>query len=136
MNSAPAKTNRLPSIALGFIALLLVASRLAGLTQRVGISDRAALVALLVIGMALCALAMKLEIYGWKNPFNLAGSAIGALMLLLIAAALLNIPIPFITGDRDAFIALSILMAVKILIDLMRGIVMRPWLAQRKSTLG
>ena len=120
------KTNRVPSIGLGLAAVLLVGAVFSEVSRAAGVSDRTALIALLVIGVAMCAAAMKLEVYGWKNPFNLLGSAAGAVMLAIIVTVLLNFRVPFISNDRDAFTALSLLMGVKILIDLVRGAVSRP----------
>jgi hypothetical protein len=115
-------------VVLGIAALLLVGSILSGLNLGLGISDRAVLIILVVFGMAMCAGGMKLERYGWQNPFNMLGSVIGAAALLLIACVFLGLRIPLITSDRAAILALGVLMLLKVLVAAIRARVAKPLL--------
>jgi hypothetical protein len=95
---------------------------LGGLNRAYGISDRSALIGLVVLGMALCATGMQLNTYGWRNPFNLLGIVLGSAALLLVIAVFAGITLAFIPDDRAAFTALSVLMAAKVAVDILRGL--------------
>jgi hypothetical protein len=122
MNPKTSKTNRLASLAVGVVVALLIAGVLLGFHRMLGFSDRGAFGALTITGMVFCLTGMKIEVYGWKNPFNLFGSGLGAVILLLIAAVFTGIPFPWVSSDREAFIALAVLIALKVVLDLLRGI--------------
>ena len=101
---------------------LIIAAGLAGYNHTLGLSDRAVMILLFAAGMALCLTGMKIETYGWTNPFNLAGSILGAGILLLVAAVLMGFQLPWISSDRDAFTVLSILIVLKIIASRLRGL--------------
>ena len=100
---------------------LIIAAGLAGYNHTLGLNDRTAFIILFAAGMALCLTGMKIETYGWTNPFNLAGSILGAGILLLLAAVFMGIQLPWISSDRDAFTVLSILIVLKIIASRLRG---------------
>jgi hypothetical protein len=85
--------------------------------------------------MAFCLTGMKIEIYGWKNPFNLVGSLLGVIILWLVAAVYTGIPFPRVTGDREAFIALAILIALKVVLDLLRSLAGMLVVSHQNTTL-
>jgi hypothetical protein len=118
----PVKINRFPSIALGIVTAILIAGVLSGLNRSYGISDRSAFIALVVIGMALCSTGMQIKPYGWTGPFNVVGMILGTALLLLIIAFFAGVKMPFIANDRDAFSAVSLMMGVKVVVDILRGI--------------
>ncbi len=120
MNTKDPKTNRFASIAVGIVVALLICAVLADFHRSLGLSDRAAFGLLTAAGMALCLTGMKIETYGWKNPFNLVGAFIGVIILWLVTAVFTAIPFPGVAGDREAFIALAILIGLKVLLDLLR----------------
>lgn len=105
----------------GILSAGLVAAVAAGVNIPVLGNGRAAYFTLLVLGFAMCARAMKLETYGWTNPFNIAGIVLGSLALLLTVAVLFRIPLPQITTDKAAIIALAAIMAIKVVVALVRG---------------
>lgn len=113
---------RLPSLVAGIITALWIVTVLAGWHKALGLSDRAAFIVLLVAGIAMCTTGMEIQRFGWKNPFNLIGSAIGFVILLLVVAVLIGLPLPGLNSDRGAFLALTVLMALKVALDLLRGI--------------
>ncbi len=100
------------------LAVLLVAGVL---TQNpFGISDRTAFIALGALGFTMCALG-KLgqgDIYGWWNLRHILGYVLGAVALYLLAAVLFHWQLPWIASEREAILALSALIAVKIVIAL------------------
>lgn len=116
---------RLPSLLVGMITALWIVTVLAGWHSLLGLSDRAAFVALLVAGVILCTTGMEIQRYGWTNPFNLLGSAFGIVILLLGVAFFTGLPLPGLNNDRGAFITLAALMSLKVVLDLLRGLFTR-----------
>ncbi len=108
-------------VLLGAAALILTGAVWTGLNLALGISDRAAWVSLLVIGFALCTQGMQLERYGWRNPFNLAGSAVGLVLLLACAGLFFGTSLPFLADDRSAFYTLALLMLLKVALAALRN---------------
>jgi hypothetical protein len=78
---------------------------------------------------------MKLDVYGWKNPFNLFGAFLGVIILLLVTAVFTGLPFPGIAGDREAFIALAILIALKVVLDLLRALAAKFRLSTQHTVL-
>jgi len=122
MNTQNSRSNRLPSLVIGLVTTLWIVAVLAGWHNALRLSDRAAFIILLVAGITMCTTGMEIQRYGWKNPYNLLGSAIGVVILLLVVAVLIGLPLPGLNSDREAFIALAGLMALKVSLDLLRGI--------------
>jgi hypothetical protein len=116
------KRNRLPSLALGILVFGFVLAVITHASMAFGISDRGAFIILVIGGMASCGTAMQIDRYGWKNPFNLLGGLIGAAALVLSILTLANIRLSFLPNDRAAFTTLSLLMAAKVVLDVLRGL--------------
>ena len=122
MNTKTLTNNiQLPGRIILLAVALIIAAGLAGYNHTLGLNDRTAFIILFAAGMALCLTGMKIETYGWMNPFNLAGSILGAGILLFVAAVFMGIQLPWISGDRDAFTILSILIVLKIIVSRLRG---------------
>jgi hypothetical protein len=135
MNTKNIKPNRSASLVMGIAVALLIGAVLAGFHGRLGLSDRAAFGILTITGMAFCLTGMKIETYGWKNPFNLVGSLLGVIILLLVAAVFTGIPFPGVAGDREAFIALVILIVLKVVVDLLRALAEKLMVSTQHTTL-
>lgn len=114
--------SQLPGRMLLLAVALIIAAGLAGFNHTVGLSDRTVFIILFAAGMALCLTGMKIERYGWMNPFNLVGSFLGAVILLLTAAFFIGIQLPWISNDQDVFAVLSILIVFKIIVSRLRGL--------------
>ena len=110
-------------ILLGLMSAGVVVGTLTGTRLPLIHSDRSALIALVILGMSMCALGMQTVTYGWTNPFNLAGTVLGAIALVLAAAVLLGARVPYIGSERAAIIALAAVMAVKVVLAVLRGMV-------------
>jgi hypothetical protein len=117
--------NRFPSLVVGSLIVLWIMTVLAGWHSVLGLSDRAAFIVLLVAGITMCTTGMEIQRYGWTNPFNLLGSAIGIVILLLVGAVFVGLPLPGLNSDRGAFLTLAALMALKVSLDLLRGLFTR-----------
>lgn len=83
-------------------------------------SPRAALIALLIVGMAMCSSGMRVGTYKWTHPTMIAGSIIGAVVLIVALAGIFGWKLPYVAGPRDAIIILAGGMIIKILIDVAR----------------
>lgn len=129
------RTNRLTSLVLGFVTTLWIVAVLAGWHNALSLSDRAAFIILLVAGITMCTTGMQIQRYGWKNPFNLLGGAIGVVILLLVVTVLIGLPLPGLNSDREAFIALAGLMGLKVSIDLLRWIAAKVLPSTRRAAL-
>ena len=111
-----------PTIGLAVVAAGLVAARLVGLDLPLVSSDRAAVVALLVVGLALCGtgpLGRLIEAKAWLSPFFLVGIAVGSLALVAAAVYLLGGAPLGIADDRAALVALAAVVATKLAVGMM-----------------
>ena len=135
MNTKTLPTNRSASLAVGIVIALLIGAVLAGFHTRLGLSDRAAFGVLTITGMVFCLTGMKIETYGWKNPFNLVGSLLGVIILLLVASVFTGIPFPGVASAHEAFIALAVLIALKVVLDLLRALAGKLMMSTRHATL-
>jgi hypothetical protein len=135
MNTKLLPTNRSASLAVGIVIALLIGAVLTSLHTRLGLSDRAAFGVLTITGMAFCLTGMKIETYGWKNPFNLVGSLLGVIILLLVASVFTGIPFPGVASEHEAFIALAILISLKVVLDLLRALAEKLMVSTQQTTL-
>lgn len=122
---------------LGIVLVVLVIGTLSNATDSLPLigSDRGALIALLVVGMAMCAvggIGPAQATLGWTHPMTLLGSAFGTLILFVGGAALMGqgsflapraagLPRPTDAGEttspeRGAFVVITILIIAKLLI--------------------
>lgn len=127
--------SRLPSLVVGTITALWIVTVLAGWHSSLGLSDRVAFVVLMLAGIIMCATGMEIQRYGWTNPFNLLGSAIGIVILLLVVAVFAGLPLPGLNSDRGAFLALACLMGLKVFLDVLRGAASKFLPSTRRVTL-
>lgn len=80
------------------------------------LSDKIVLVVITVVGMAICAIGGigRVAAQGkWLNPFAILGYILGAVILLIVAAAVLNIQLPYLDSIRAAMIAVIVLIVAK-----------------------
>jgi hypothetical protein len=80
--------------------------------------DRAALVVVTLVGMAVCAAGVGTvaESGRWLSVPGVAGSLLGVAALAVVAARLLGRPLPFIGSDRAAVAAVLAIVVVKVAI--------------------
>lgn len=104
---------------LGIVVIIITNATLAGKQLPFVSSPRAALVALLVVGMAMCALGGIGQVGAsgrWVSPLAIPGYLIGVTLLVVIMAGLAGWDLPLIHGEEDAVLATTALIGVKTLI--------------------
>lgn len=108
--------NTLTSGVLGVLAALLVLATLAGKKIPFISSDKAALIVLVVVGMAMCSRGIgRVAAQGeWGHPLTILGYLVGVLILVIAVALLAGIPLPLISTMRQAVLAVALLSAVKL----------------------
>ncbi len=106
-------------IALGFLAGLLVFMVLTGRKVPLLNSDRAALLVLVVIGMAICSQTGvgRVSASGeWLHPFSIVGYILGATIIVIGIAALFGKQIPPLTSYHQSFTSVVVIAAVKLVL--------------------
>jgi hypothetical protein len=106
----------LASVILGVLATLLVIGVWSGRKVPFISGERAALIVLVVIGMAMCARGIGYVAANglWTHPISILGYLVGALILIIAGAALVSIPLPLISTTRQAVLAIGLLSAAKL----------------------
>ncbi len=106
-------------IVLGILAALLVFAVLTGRKVPLLSTDRAALLALVVIGMFICMQGGigRVSASGeWPHPFSILGYLLGAAIVLIGIAALFGKNIPPLTSFYQSFTAVTVIAAVKLVL--------------------
>jgi hypothetical protein len=107
-------------IVLGFSAALLIFAVLTGRKIPLLSSERAALLALIAIGMVICSqggIGPVADSGAWLHPFSILGYLLGAAILVIGLAALFGINIPPMTSYYQSFAVAAILAALKVVLS-------------------
>ena len=125
-NTMTSSTNGIITLVLGALAAGLVFMILTGRDVPIVGSGAGALLALGLIGIAMCSLGgigPTQSALGWAHPLTIAGSILGVLALLVVVLPLLGVQLPLIADTRSAVLALAVIMLVKVgLMDVERFI--------------
>ena len=107
----------LPSV-LVLACVGIVYATLAGKHLPLISTPRAALIALLVVGMAACMGGIgQVGVSGrWLSPLAILGYGLGAAILVVFISALAGWKVPFIDGETQSVVAMGIMIIVKFLI--------------------
>ncbi len=102
-------------ILLGIVAAVIVFSTLNGKALPLIATPRAALISLLVVGMIACTGGIgQVGASGrWASPLAILGYLLGAAILMVFIGALAGWKLPMIDGEKQALVAMAVLMAVK-----------------------
>ena len=106
-------------VLLGVAAVALVVLVLTGRKVPVLHTDRAALLGLVVIGMAICALAgigPMSATRAWMHPLSIVGYLLGAVIIIIGVAAVFGKQIPPLTSYHQAFIVVVGISVLKIIL--------------------
>jgi hypothetical protein len=104
-------------VVLGLAAAALVFFMLTGRALPLISDDRGALLALGLIGFVMCSLGGIGKVQsalGWTHPITIAGMVLGIAAMLIVILPLINVKLPVLTTDRSAFIALAVVMLIKV----------------------
>ena len=103
----------------GILAALLVFAVLTGRKVPLLSTDRAALLALVIIGMIMCTQGGigRVSASGeWLHPLSIIGYLLGAIIILIGIAALFGKQIPPLTSYYQSFTAVAVIAAVKLVL--------------------
>jgi hypothetical protein len=81
-------------------------------------SEKTILVLVTLIGMAVCTVGIgQVAARGeWSNPMAILAYVIGALILLIVGAALFDVQLPLIDSPRAALISVIVLALAKVIL--------------------
>ncbi len=106
-------------LVLGLVCAGIIYATLTGRALPLISGPRAALIALLIVGMALCATGGIGQVGAsgrWASPLAILGYLLGAAILVVIASVFAGWKLPLIVGENQAIVAVAVLMAAKYLI--------------------
>ena len=117
-NTVSVNANTIALVALGVVGALLVLAVLSGKPIPLISRGRGDFVALLIIGIAMCALGplRTIQPQEWAQPMNVVAIVLGTLALLLGVAVLTGIRVPLISNHRTAFVVLVIVILAKVVL--------------------
>jgi hypothetical protein len=123
----PALMSPVVAIIFGLAALGLVIAVLAGIKLPLLASDRAVLVALIVVGMGLCTygIGRSQTLFGWANPITILGVILGVVILAIFVSRLAGWSLPLITSDRAAILTIGAIGVGKVLLQALQGLVFK-----------
>ncbi len=86
---------------------------------------RIVLIVVTLVGMAMCTPGIgKVAAQNvWLHPLALVSIALGVIALVIAGTALFGIPIPFITSDVSAIVAVIVIVILKIALTRIHGLV-------------
>ena len=117
-NTMTITTNFLVPLVLSLVCFAIAFATAAGKALPLISGPRAALIALLVVGMAACMGGIgQVGASGrWASPLAILGYLLGALILVIIIAAFTGWKLPLIQNDTQSVIAVAVLIAAKLVI--------------------
>jgi len=111
-------SNLLMPLSLGVVVGVIVFAALTGKMLPLIGSPRASLIALLIVGMAMCIGGIgQVGASGrWASPLAILGYLLGATILIIIISSFAGWKLPLIAGETQAVAAVGILIAIKFLV--------------------
>ena len=105
------------TLVLGLLAAGLVFLILTGRDVPIVGNGAGALVALGLLGIAMCTMSGIGSVQGtlgWSHPLTIIGSILGVAALLVVALPLFGVQLPLLPDTRSAVLALAVIMLVKV----------------------
>jgi hypothetical protein len=102
------------------LSLAITVSTAAGLKLPLITDDRLAVLALVIVGFAMCMAggsARAIGGYGMTHPVTILGSLIGVLALLIGASVLFSFRLPLIADNRTALFVLAGIILLKVVMN-------------------
>lgn len=120
-NAITSTGNSTTTILLGILAAALVFAVLTDRKVPLIASERAALIVLVVIGMAMCSngIGRVAAAGAWAHPLSIIGYLLGAVILVVAGAAILGKPLPLVPDVHQAIIVVSALGVVKLVVSVL-----------------
>src|SRR5512143_4057555 len=118
-NAASAGGTNLVVIVLGILVAFLVFMALTGRKVPLLSSDRAVLLAVVVIGMFICSQAgigRVSAINAWWHPLSIVGYVLGAVIILIGLAALFGRQVPPLTSYHESIMAVAAIGVLKVVL--------------------
>lgn len=114
-------------IAMGLLAGGVLVIALTGAKVPLLSNLRVSLIVFIALGMAMCATGIgRVAATGqWTHPLSIIGYILGALILVIAVATFFNVNLPLIADGKQAFIAMSILIVVKVLNSALHSLINR-----------
>ncbi len=105
-------------LVLGVVVAIIVFATIRGKSLPLIDSPKASLIALLVVGMAMCTGGIgQVGASGkWTSPLAIIGILLGILILVIIISGLTGLKLPLIAGQIQSVVVVGLLIAVKFLI--------------------
>jgi hypothetical protein len=117
-NTMSSIQNALIPLVLGVIAVGIIYTHQTGKVLPLISGPRATLIALFIVGFAMCAFGiMQVAASGhWISPLAIVGYLLGAIILVVFISTLMGKYLPFVQTNDQAVVAIAVLMGVKFLI--------------------
>ncbi len=118
-NTMSASGTNLVVVVLGLLAAFLVFMALTGRKVPLLPSDRAVLLAVVIIGMLMCTqggIGPLSAIGAWLHPLSIVGYVLGAIIVFIGIAAVFGKLIPPLTSYYQSIIAVAVIAAIKIVL--------------------
>lgn len=112
-------SNLVAPLFLAVLVAIIIYGALAGRQLSLINSPRASLVALLVLGLTLCALGGIGQVGAserWFSPLAITGHLLGVMLLVVFISAFAGWKLPFIAGEKQAIAAVGVMMVIKYVI--------------------
>ena len=116
-STVTSSTNGLITLVLGLLAAGLVFMVLTGRDVPIVGNGAGALLALGLIGIAMCTLSgigTAQATLGWMHPLTIVGSILGVAAVLVVALPLFGVHLPLVAETRSAVLALAVIMLIKV----------------------
>ena len=116
-NTMTSSANGIITLVLGLLAAGLVFMILTGRDVPIVGNGAGALLALGILGMAMCTLSgigSVQSTLGWTHPLTIIGSILGVAALLVVVLPLLGVRLPMMADTRSAVLVLTVIMLIKV----------------------
>jgi|GEM_PF-4364942 len=116
-------SSNLTLVILGLLNAGIVAAVLTGTRLPLLKTDRAAFIAVFVLGMAMCSIGMRVGKFSWTSWSMIFGAVVGTALLAFSLSVMFGVKQPHIANDRVAVLVLAGGMGFKVLVDVVRHLV-------------
>lgn len=113
----PVPWTTVASLVLGTVVALIVFLTITGRRIPVLSSERGAFFTIAALGFLMCTIGLRSTgsraDFSWLNPFTITAVLLGILAIILVILVIIGRPLPMLSGDRGALIAMAIIIFSK-----------------------